>query len=594
MNTNIKTIFKIGIPTLLFGLFIGWWIFGRNDHSETANSMDETAVVDNTIWTCSMHPQIRQNAPGQCPLCGMDLIPLEEDSGEGDPMAINMSASAMQLADIRTAMVGKMNPVKSILLNGKVQADERLIVSQSSHIPGRIEQIKINFTGEYVSKGQEIASIYSPELVTAQEELFEAQKIKDSQPQLFSAAKNKLKNWKLTDPQIEQILSSGKSKEIFPMHADVSGYVTKKLLNLGDYVRKGEMIYEITNLSTVWILFDVYESDMTWVKKGNKVEFTVASLPGETFNGIITYIDPIIDAKTRVSKARIVWNNKSLKFKPEMFVTGKVESRLPMKTNAIVVPKSAVMWTGKRSIAYVKKETEKGLSFSMRQITLGASLGDTYVIESGLKEGEEIAVNGTFSIDAAAQLAGKPSMMSPDGGPAMTGHNRGGSNNATPSTSDQKLKNNEMKVSTEAKKALEPIIKDYLAFKNALTNDNLKDAQDQAARMQKSMSAVNMSLFAGESHKLWMSFSTTIQNALQHKAHMKTIEELRKAFKSVSDGVIGIVSSFKPMQELLYVDFCPMANDNKGADWLSESKDIRNPYFGSKMMTCGKIVNEIR
>src|SRR5690606_4642231 len=275
--------------------------------------------------------------------------------------------------------------------------------------------------------------IYSPDLVTAQEELFEARKIKEIQPALFHAAKEKLKNWKLTDEQIDRILSSGNTIDQFPILANVSGYVTQKMVNLGDYVVKGDPIYEISDLSKVWVLFDVYESDLTWVKNGARLTFTIESIPGKTFNGRISYIDPVIDTKTRVTKARVETVNRNFQLKPEMFVSGTLEAKASNSQNAITVPKSAVMWTGKRSLVYVMQTSMQGVNFQMREVTLGAELGKSYIIESGLEPGEEIAVNGTFSIDAAAQLAGKPSMMSPEGGAAMTGHNHGGSANVTES-----------------------------------------------------------------------------------------------------------------------------------------------------------------
>ena len=286
-----------------------------------------------------MHPQIRQNEPGNCPICGMELIPLDEDNidTEQDPMSISMSQTAMQIANVGTQIVSKAKPVKSIRLNGKVEADERSVYSQSSHIPGRIEKLMVNFTGEYVNKGQVIASIYSADLDNAQEELFEARKIVETQPLLFNSAKEKLKNWKLTDNQITQILESGIVKEELPILADISGYVTEKKVNLGDYVMKGMAIYEIANLNSVWILFDVYESDMAWIKKGDEVNFTVQSLPGENFNAKISYIDPVINPMTRVAKARVEVNNKGLKLKPEMFVSGTVEAKLPIKSDAIVI-----------------------------------------------------------------------------------------------------------------------------------------------------------------------------------------------------------------------------------------------------------------
>lgn len=596
MNAN-KKIIIVALSTLAIGLLLGWLIFGG---SSSESKMDDehqhtTEIAGETVWTCSMHPQIRQSEPGDCPICGMDLIPLEDDQNEVlDPMAVSMSPTAMQLADIRTAAVGTMDPVKSVRLNGKVQEDERLVFSQSSHIPGRIEKLMVNFTGEFVRKGQAIAYIYSPDLVTAQEELFEAQKIKDTQPQLFNSAKEKLKNWKLSDSQVEQILKVGTPKEEFAVQADVSGYVTEKMVNLGDYIRKGEAIYEIADLSKVWVLFDVYESDMPWIKKGDKVNFTVASLPGETFEGKITFLDPVIDPKTRVAKARVEVPNKDNQLKPEMFASGTVEATLPKKSNNIVVPKTAVMWTGKRSVVYVKNTTSSGVSFMMRDVTLGPGLGDSFIVESGLEEGEEIAVNGTFSIDAAAQLAGKPSMMNPEGGPAMTGHNHGGMDTPASSGQVKKKETKPVSISQKAKEALRPLYTEYLKFKDALTADEFDQAQKAASDLKTTLDKVNMAAFTGESHNAWMSHSSDLKNALQHVQHLKTIAELRTTFQKVSEGMIAMTKAFKPMDQTLYVQFCPMADDNKGANWLSTEDEIRNPYFGESMLTCGEVQENIK
>lgn len=313
MTKETKKIIRIAVPTLFVGLLLGWFFFGGSKNTIVDEHQHDSEMVGETIWTCSMHPQIRQNEPGNCPICGMELIPLESDNNnELDPMAISMSPTAMQLANVATGIVGKTKPIKSVRLNGKVEADERSVYSQSSHIPGRIEKLMVNFTGEYVNKGQVIASIYSPDLVNAQEELFEARKIVETEPLLFNSAKEKLKNWKLTDNQIAQILESGIVKEELPILADISGYVTEKKVNLGDYVMKGMAIYEIANLNNVWILFDVYESDMAWVKKGDAVNFTVQSLPGESFKGKISFIDPVINPMTRVAKARVEVTNKGL------------------------------------------------------------------------------------------------------------------------------------------------------------------------------------------------------------------------------------------------------------------------------------------
>ena len=595
MTKETKKIISIAVTTLFVGLLLGWFFFGGSKNTTVDEHQHDSEMVGETIWTCSMHPQIRQNEPGDCPICGMELIPLEnDDNSELDPMAISMSPTAMQLANVATAIVGKTKPVKSVRLNGKVKADERSVYSQSSHIPGRIEKLMVNFTGEYVNKGQVIASIYSPDLVNAQEELFEARKIVETEPLLFNSAKEKLKNWKLTDKQIAQILESGVVKEELPILADISGYVTEKKVNLGDYVMKGMAIYEIANLNNVWILFDVYESDMAWVKKGDAVNFTVQSLPGESFKGKISYIDPVIDPMTRVAKARVEINNSGLKLKPEMFVSGTVEAELPIKSEAIIVPKTAVMWTGQRSVVYIKNTTAKGVNFMMRDVTLGPALGDGFVVNDGLQEGEEIAINGTFSIDASAQLAGKPSMMNPEGGPAMTGHNHGGgampATNGTPNKTAAK----KVSVSQKAKDALKPLFTEYLSMKDALTNDNLENAKKAGSNILKTVDGLNMALFTGESHNVWMGLSSDLKNTLQHVQHFKTLEEIRKAFQQVSNTIIGLETSFNPNDEALYVMHCPMANNNKGADWLSTSKEVKNPYYGQSMLTCGEVTKEIK
>ncbi|MBE0654834.1 MAG: efflux RND transporter periplasmic adaptor subunit, partial [Bacteroidales bacterium] len=385
-------------------------------------------------------------------------------------------------------------------------------------------------------------------------------------------------------------------QEAFPVQADVSGYVTQKLINLGDYVRKGETIYQITDLSKVWILFEVYEPDIAWIGKGDQVEFSIPSLPGESFEGTISYIDPVIDPKTRVVKARIEYNNSNGKLKPEMFASGVVEARLTRESNSLVVPKTAVMWTGKRSVVYIKTNSEKGVNFIMREVTLGPAWGDGYVIENGLEEGEEIAVNGTFSIDAAAQLAGKPSMMNPEGGMVMTGHDHGGTKPGESVPREEKTESGSsesLSLDNQARGALQPLYQAYLQWKDALVKDNFEEAQETASTMQEELYGINMSLFKGDAHNAWMDYQAKLSNSLKHVQHFSGIEELRKAFQAVSAAMIEMTDTFHPLNETLYVQHCPMADNNKGADWLSAVKEIKNPYFGSSMLTCGEVTKEI-
>lgn len=403
----------ITVLALTAGVFIGWLLF-HSPHNKTGTGQITEQSAENTIWTCSMHPQIRSDHPGKCPICGMDLIPLKTgNTVMVDPDAISLSKEAAEIAKVQTSVVTEQNPVKEVRLYGKVEADERLLQSQTAQMPGRIEKLLVNYTGEMIHAGKPIAEIYSPELTVARQELLEAAKMKDSQPGIYEAAKNKLRQWKLTETQIESMENSGKVNENFEIVSNTSGIIISRRVNNGDHVSQGTVLFDVAGLSDVWIMFDAFESDLPFLKTGDRVRFTVGALPGTDFTGRIDFIDPVIDPLTRVAKVRVQMNNEKALLKPEMFVTGIVSADLKQYAGRMIIPASAVLWTGTRSLVYVKQPDTDQPVFKMREVELGPSLGYAYVVNSGLVKGEEIVTNGAYSVDASAQLAGKPSMMNP-------------------------------------------------------------------------------------------------------------------------------------------------------------------------------------
>lgn len=428
MKTNInKRDMKLMAITLLAGFFFGW-LFFHSSNNETTHDHEQETVAKETIYTCSMHPQIKQNKPGLCPICAMELIPLATIESEGDhvdPNEIQMTKAALALASIQTTIVKKGIPEKDVQLLGKVKADERKISELTARFGGRIEKLFINYTGQQVRKGEKLGNIYSPELITAQKELLEAVKYKTSNPSFYKASRAKLKLWDLTDAQIDAIETRGETKTYFDIQSPISGTVTKRHVSIGDYIKEGSPLFEVINLSKVWVMFDAYESDLPWIKKGDQIEFTLQSVPGKQFNGKVTFIDPFIDPQTRVAQVRVELNNPDGQLKPEMFASGILKSNTAQNTHELLIPKSAILWTGKRAVVYVKVPDRESNTFLYRQITLGPEAGNFYVVTDGLSEGEEIATNGVFKIDAAVQLAGKSSMMNPDGGQVSTGHNHG-------------------------------------------------------------------------------------------------------------------------------------------------------------------------
>jgi membrane fusion protein, copper/silver efflux system len=406
---------KIGLIsiTLLVGLILGWMFHSLSSSSADSHDHESSEGVP-TLWTCSMDPQVKLNAPGSCPICGMDLIPVTQGTEEtSNPQAIQMTKEALAMAAVQTQVVGGSASGKELLLSGKLQADERENASISAKFPGRIEKLFVTFTGEQIKGGQKLATIYSPELITAQKEFLEAIKTKGSYPQLYQASKEKLASWKLIPAQIAEIERAGVVKEKWDILSDQSGVVLQKNVSLGDYVGTGSILFTVTDLSKLWLRLDVYETDLPFVSVGDNIQFTVAGRPSENQQARVTFIDPLIDPNTRAASLRAEISNGGMLLKPEMFVTAKISSGKSPAATDLVVPRTAILWTGKRSVVYVKVPNTDVPSFEMREVTLGNRLGENYQITAGLEAGEEIVSHGAFAVDASAQLSGKKSMMSP-------------------------------------------------------------------------------------------------------------------------------------------------------------------------------------
>lgn len=397
---------------LAVGLLLGVLLRGCVSCGSSMTDGDEEDGGD-AVWTCSMDPQVKQPGPGKCPKCGMDLIKMEKGmtpTSDIDPDAVMFSDEAMALANIETTVVGTPEGQKEIRLFGKIEPDQRQQQSQSAYVAGRIERLAINAVGDHVGKGQTLAVIYSPELYTAEQELVSA--LGTGQQVLVDAATEKLRLLNIPQSQIDEVIRSGKASPYVQLKANTSGTVVKKLIEQGDYVRQGQSLLQIANLSRVWAVFQAYETDLPFIHRGQQLQFTAEALPGETFTGRVTFIDPILNGQTRTAGVRVEMANGGGRFKPEMLLVGNVAASMQKYADeGVIIPKSAVLWTGRRSVVYVKDDVEEQPTFLLRQVTLGPSLPDGYVVLDGLAEGEEIVTNGVFAIDAAAQLDGKRSMM---------------------------------------------------------------------------------------------------------------------------------------------------------------------------------------
>ena len=351
------------------GLLAGYLFFGDTfGKSENQENTHNHQVEEGQLWTCSMHPQVMQPEPGDCPICGMDLIPAESGADGLAPGQFRMTKNALALADVRTTIVGTATAGgHSLRLSGTIQENEKAGATQAAYFGGRIEELFVNFEGEEVRSGQKLASLYAPELVSAQQELITASGLKASQPELYKAVRNKLKLWKLTEKQIGEIEASGRVQEYFPIYATVSGTVSEIRVQAGDYVDKGSPLFKIANLGSVWAVFDAYENQVSLLREGQPLRVTAKSYPNTPFEAEISFINPVLTSSTRTVEVQAVLQNPGGKLKPGMFVTGDLALNHKGQDEALVIPESAVLWTGERSVVYVKTDPDAPV-FEMREI----------------------------------------------------------------------------------------------------------------------------------------------------------------------------------------------------------------------------------
>jgi membrane fusion protein, copper/silver efflux system len=634
----------IWISFIVVAFLIGLSINSGDSPEAQQHGIAQDESKKNTIWTCSMHPNIQQPKPGKCPICGMDLIPVEtsDDESEG-PREISLSKHAQKLAEIITEPVARKFVEKEIRLVGKIEYDETRVSYITTWIPGRIDKLFVNYTGISVNQGQHLAKLYSPEILSTHQELLQSLKTVNSvdksdfvwqaaQSQLNSV-RERLRLWGLTKDQIAKMEKSSKPNEHISLYAPISGIVIHKNALEGMYVNTGTKIFTIADLSKVWVKMDAYESDVSWLRYGQDVKFTTEAFPGEVFPGRVAFIDPVLDAKTRTIKIRVNVNNPEGKLKPEMFVHGIIRSKIaengkimnadlsgkwisPMhpeiiknkpgkcdicgmplvqaealgyantkSTPPLVIPASAPLITGKRAVVYVKIEGKDG-AFEGREINLGLRTGDYYIVKSGVHEGEKIVVNGNFKIDSAIQITAKPSMMNPEGGGSAPGHNHGGeTKTATKTIQDKEQK--VVSVPSEFKKQLDDIYQVYFDLHYLLSRDNFEEIKSKTDEFKTALKNVDMKLLDHESHLIWMDSVNELKNGAGKIQKSSDINQARKGFDTLSKSMIEVAKMFGSDSQPLLVYHCPMAFDNTGADWLQNKEGTENPYFGSSMFSCG-------
>jgi Cu(I)/Ag(I) efflux system membrane fusion protein len=614
---------------------------GRTTGRAERNLPQEGQVV----WTCSMHPQIAQDEPGQCPICSMDLVPRRK-SEEGIGAPIQFGKTARRLMQVSTTPVERRLITNVVHLAGTVDYDETRTAVITAWMPGRLERLYVDFTGMAVRKGDHMAELYSPELIAAQEELIQAFKavseLKDDDPNVLRestidtarASRDKLRLLGLTSEQIGEIIRRGEPTDELTIYAPTGGVVTKKHANQGAYVKTGEKIYTIQDLTSVWVKLDAYESDLPWLRLGQPVTFTSRALPGETFEGTISFISPVVDPRSRTVGVRVTAGNQQGKLKPNMFVQATIRSKVarggrvisqrladkyicPMHPSVVsgdpgdcticgmdletaesrgyvsvspeeadpplVVPASAVLRTGQQSVVYVEQVADDAggsVQYVLRRITLGPRGGEFYIVRRGLTEGERVVTRGNFKIDSERQLRGMTSMMN-------LPHDQPGEPNAATPAEHQAM----MDLPEGFRASLGKVYDALFRASDRLAGDDYDEARSALTDAGKALKATDANALPPAAQPTWKRLSGELASTVEKATDTEDISALRSEFYPVSRRFARIVRDFGPAGERPVFEFrCPMAFDNRGATWLQRKKELRNPYFGSSMLRCGELV----
>ncbi|MBZ9652185.1 efflux RND transporter periplasmic adaptor subunit [Psychroflexus montanilacus] len=565
MKNKFKTYAIAGL-ILGLGIFLGATLFSSESNTEKHDHAHEQN--DDSVWTCSMHPQIRKDEPGDCPICGMDLIPASKMEDGVDPEAIRMSKTARKLAQVETMTVGEEASKSNMNFSGRLEVNQDNTSSISANFKARIVRLYINEEGEEVQKGQVIAELYAPEIQVLKDELELA--TQQNNEVLLKSITKKIENYELSVSDI-QSLENARLKLRSPKNGVISSLNVKQ----GDNVKSDQNLMRIADLSSLWAIIDVYESDLNRINNGDELKIRIPNEDNVT--GKVTFVSPVLNANSRSAKARVVIYNPNRNLKPGVFITAELMNTKSesAENQALMVPKSAVLWTGKRSVVYQQLENENGVYFKMKEVETGSSSSDFIEILSGLEAGDEVVTRGAFSIDSEAQLSDKPSMMNPDGGSSSSGHNHGDMKmNEDSSDSDKANAEISSEAISDQTDEVKKLINDYSELKNALVSDDFETSKAIYKKVNFGLSKLDRQTF-------------------KEVDQLNGIDDLRDTFIQLSEDIIAMAKASNPNGDAIYIQQCPMADRGEGARWLSFSKEVKNPYYGASMLKCGSVIDSI-
>lgn len=608
------------VALIAVGLLAGYWLAGslagsdpqRQEVSAAATEKDAKAPAGRQqMYTCSMHPQVRSTTPGQCPICGMDLIPVpsgDESDAEGESPRLRLTPRSAALMQIEVWPVQRQSVDVQVRLFGRLDHDETRLRTIAAWVPGRVDKLHFDFTGVAVRQGQPMVQLYSPKLIAAQEELLQALQaereleaegvgiVRDTTRLTVLASRDRLRLLGLDSAQIERIEKQGRVEDFVTIPAPVSGVVVERLASVGDYVETGAPIYRLADFSRLWAQLEVYESDLQRLEVGQQVSLSTQSLPGEPFEGTVAFIDPALNDRTRTARVRVDVANADGHLKPGMFVRGTVaggtkdqrgqEEATGGPAAELLIPASAPLITGRRAVVYVQMAGSEQPTFEPRDVLLGPRAGAWYIVREGLVEGDLVVAKGAFKIDSELQIRGQPSMMQPEGGAAPL-HDHGANAHATPAVAATAAPE-------DFRIDLGRLVRSQFALVRALATDDADAARRTALEVDKALHAVDGTRLQGpDARDTWNRQAQKMHQALGALGVAPGLEGQRRHFETFSDALTETVEAFGiDDASPVYRAMCPMVQGRDGY-WLQGDEVIANPYFGTAMQDCGAIIETL-
>ncbi|MBI5471874.1 MAG: efflux RND transporter periplasmic adaptor subunit [Ignavibacteriae bacterium] len=393
--------------------------------SDTVQQHQHDGEKAEEYYTCPMHPSVRSDRPGACPVCGMALVKKSamnnnDTSGVGSLKSVSLSPTQRVIANVSVIQAQRKEISRDIQAVGIVSYSEPNYQRISMRFPGRLEKLYLSYTGQSVRKGDRVAEVYSPEAISAQQEYLlaldsheqaeaGAQTFAESAAQLLEQSKQKLLQWGFTEKQIATLRETRAVSNLVTIYSHVSGTVVKKSVDLQQYTSTGEALYDVADLSTVWTYLDVYEKDIRFVTPGQSVLLKTEAYPSEKFAGRVVFVDPVVNPETRTVRVRTEFPNRHFKLKPNRFVTATIA--VP-KARALAVPSTAIMSTGKRTVVWVEVKEN---TFEPRDVVVGSTSNGSTAILNGLDEGEHVVETGGFLLDSESALQ-QPTAADPHAG----------------------------------------------------------------------------------------------------------------------------------------------------------------------------------